>query len=150
MMIFSRIFTAAGAALILTGIFLPFLAVPIFHDDTFYELTQQGAWIAIGLAVISLGCVAFRRFGLLYFTGLATVTLVIYTMYEVNTRKAGYLTDFQKALEGSPLKGLGVSFVKSVDFTHGAAFMLAGALILICVPLLGSRISLRRNSGRTP
>ncbi len=145
-MILRRLFTLVGAGLITAGAFIPFLSVPIFKDDAFIELSRSGGLIVIACVILSLGCVFYRRFALLYLTGGTSLVLVIFTIYQVNARKTAYITDFNRALEGSPLKGIGLSFVRAVDITHGAALMLAGAVILICVPLLGGRITLRKKS----
>ncbi|MBI5266835.1 MAG: hypothetical protein HY851_06340, partial [candidate division Zixibacteria bacterium] len=76
--------------------------------------------------------------------------LLFYSLQKVGEQKAAVLSDISQSLEGSPLKGLGVGFVNSVDYRYGWALMLLGAVILILVPLLGSRLGRRvKSASRT-
>jgi hypothetical protein len=122
---------------------MPFLGVPLFRDQTYWQLSRTGAIILLSLAALSLVAAAFRKFSWLYLIGLGSLGLLIYSIQKVGARKATVLSDMAQSLEGSPLKGLGVGFVKSVDYRYGWAVMLLGAIILILVPLLGNRIGRR-------
>jgi len=143
-----RIFTLAGSSLIIAGTFVPFLGVRLLHDRTYWQLSSTGAIILVSLAVLSLVAAGFRKFGWLYLTGLGSLGLLFYSIQKVGEQKASVLSDISQSLEGSPLKGLGVGFVNSVDYRYGWALMLLGAIILILVPLLGSRLSRREKSLR--
>lgn len=125
---------------------MPFLGVPLFRDKTYWELSITGAIILLALTLLSLIAAGFRKFGWLYLTGLASLGLLIYSIQKVGERKATVLSEITQSLEGSPLKGLGVGFVKSVDYRYGWAVMLLGVVILILVPLLGNRIGRRAKS----
>ena len=143
---YHRIFTLIGSSLIALGTFVPFLGVPVLHDKTYWQLSTTGAIILIVLALLSMVAAGFRKFGWLYLTGLGSLGLLLYSIQKVSTRKADVLTDLAQSLEGSPLKGLGLGFVNAVDYRYGWAIMLLGAIVLIAVPLLGSRIKLRRRT----
>ena len=138
-----RIFTILGSALLTLGIFMPFLGVRFFKDQTYWQLSLSGAIILIALAVVSIVIALFRKFGLLYLTGGGALGLLVYSIQQVETRKAGMLADVTQSLSGSPLKGLGTGFVKSLDYRYGWAVMLSGAVILILIPLISNRISRR-------
>ncbi len=139
-------FSVIGSALLTIGNFVPFLGVPVLHDKTYWQLSTTGAIILIVLAALSLVAAGFRKFGWLYLTGLASFGLLLYSIQKVGTRKADVLSDLAQSLEGSPLKGLGLGFVNAVDYRYGWAIMLLGAIVLIAVPLLGSRINLRKRT----
>lgn len=141
-----RISTFAGSALLVTGIFVPFLGVRLLHDRTYWQLSTTGAIILISLAGLSVAIAAIRRFSWLYVTGLGSLGLLFYSLQKVGEQKAVVLSDISQSLEGSPLKGLGVGFVNSVDYRYGWALMLLGSVILFLVPLLGNRLSRRVKS----
>ena len=122
---------------------MPFLGVRYFKDQTYWQLSQSGAIILIALAVVSIVIALFRKFGLLYLTGGGALGLLVYAIQQVETRKAGMLADVTQSLSGSPLKGLGTGFVKSLDYRYGWAVMLLGAVILILIPLVSNRIGRR-------
>jgi hypothetical protein len=143
-----RLFTLIASALLTLGIFMPFLGVRYFKDQSYWQLSKTGAIVLIALAAISIIIAALRKFKWLYLTGIAAVGLLFYSINEVNNRKAGMLADVTHSLEGSPLKGIGVGFVESVDYRYGWAVMLTGAVILILVPLIGSRLMRRQNSAQ--
>jgi hypothetical protein len=132
-----------GAGLVVVGIFMPFLGMPIFRDENYFEISAAGAIILLALAGLSLLAAAFRKFGWLYLTGAGSLGLLLYSIQKVSERKATVLSDLSQSLKGSPLHGLGVGFVKAVDYRYGWAVMLLGAIILIAVPLIGNRIGLR-------
>ncbi len=140
---YRRLFALFGSALLTLGIFMPFLGVRYFKDQTYWQLSQSGAIILIALAVLSITIALFRKFGLLYLTGGGALGLLVYSIQQVETRKAGMLADVTQSLSGSPLKGLGTGFVKSLDYRYGWAVMLLGAVILILIPLISNRISRR-------
>ena len=141
-----RISVLIGSAFITLGIFMPFLGVRYFKDQSYWQLSKTGAIVLLALALLSVIIAAFRKFNWLYLTGISAVGLLFYSINEVNNRKAGMLTDMTQSLEGSPLKGIGVGFVKSVDYRYGWAVMLSGAVLLILVPLVGSRLARREKS----
>lgn len=141
-----RFFTLTASALLSLGIFMPFLGVRYFKDQSYWQLSKTGAIILITLAAISIVIALFRKFSWLYLTGIAAVGLLFYSINEVNNRRASMLADVTQSLDGSPLKGFGVGFVKSVDYRYGWAVMLAGAIILILVPLIASRLARRQKA----
>jgi len=144
-----RIFTLAGSVLIIIGTFVPFLGVRLLHDRNYWQISTTGAIIILSLAGLSLVIAAFRKFNWLYLTGLGALGLLVYSIQKVGEQKAAVLSDISQSLEGSPLKGLGVGFVNSVDYRYGWALMLLGSVILVLVPLLGNRLGRRvKSSGQ--
>lgn len=140
---YHRLFAIIGSALLALGIFMPFLGVRYFKDQTYWQLSQTGAIILIALAVISIVIALYRKFSWLYITGGGALGLLVYSIQQVETKKAGMLADVTQSLNGSPLKGLGTGFVKSLDYRYGWAVMLLGAVILILIPLVSNRIGRR-------
>ncbi|MEW6050208.1 MAG: hypothetical protein AB1644_04000 [Candidatus Zixiibacteriota bacterium] len=139
-----QLIALVASALNATGAFLPMLGVPLLLDKNFFQLSKSGAWILIGLAGLSVLIVLLRKYRALYITGLASLGLVIYSLISIHERRSGYQQDLQQGMDKSPLQDIGVGFLKGVNIEYGWWVMVIGAVLLIAVPLVGSRLKWQR------
>jgi hypothetical protein len=146
----SQIVTVAAAVLCGAGTMLPLVGVPLLRDRNFFQLSPNGAWILVGLTAVSLLIALTRKYQALYVTGLASLALVVYTLMAIHLKRSGYQQNIEDGMDKSPIRDLGASFMKNVTIRYGWWVMLIGAILLVAVPLVGSRLAPARPKAEKP
>lgn len=141
-----RIVTVIGGLLMIVGVFLPMLSIPILHDDSYFELSPGGACTILVLGALSIVIALFKRFRLLYLTGLVALGLLVYTYFQIDKRRTAAQNDLRERVIDTPLKHMSEGLVSRVGLRYGWPSMMIGAAITVAVPLVGSRLS-RREKG---
>ena len=148
--LFRQAIAVIGSSLLGIGVFLPMLGVAIFRDHSYYSLSPGGATILIVLAGLSILLAVTKRFQWLYVTGIFALGLVIYTLIAMNNRQSAIQSDLKEHVADMPLKSLSQNLVSSVRLRIGWPMMFAGALLILSVPLIGSRVSRRKREPEPP
>lgn len=136
----SQIVTLVAVVLCGAGTILPLVGVPLLRDKNLFQLSPNGAWLLIGLTSLSLVIALLRKYQALYVTGLASLGLVVYTLVAIHVKRSGYQQNLENGMDQSPMKDLGVNFMKNVTIRYGWWVMLIGAILIVAVPLVGSRL----------
>ncbi|MFZ1683478.1 MAG: hypothetical protein WAU88_05025 [Candidatus Zixiibacteriota bacterium] len=143
-MIVRRALAVLGAILIAVGVFMPILGIPVFHDQSIMQLRPNAGWILLGLAVVTVLIVLTKKLGLLYVPGILAVVLLSYTLVAMQGRRDRIQSDIKSNVANTPVRGLVHGFVGSASLRFGWPLMMLGAVTIVAVPLVGSRMQRRR------
>ncbi len=133
-----------GAGLMVWGVTLPLLGMKIFRDESFFDLSPTGAIILISLAAISILSALFRKWWVLYLTGILALILLFYTVGEIENRKESMDTEFKQSVADGPLKSTMRGLVGATRVRYGFLVMAGGAVLVLAVPLLWGRVVFKR------
>lgn len=142
--ILRQLLVLVGAGLMIWGVSLPILGMKFFRDESFFDLSPTGAIILIGLALVSVAAALFRKWWGLYITCLLSLTLLFYTVGEIQNRKANMDADMREHVASGPLKNTMRGLVNATRVRHGFLVMAGGAILIGAVPLLWGRVVFKR------
>lgn len=137
----------AGAVLLLVGLFTPLVGVPFFSVN-YYTLTQFSSLAGLGFfllllcGVASILLAATKRFALLRWPGLASLLLLTYTFYVINSKISEAKTHVEKnmaSLQGTPnaqFKEMGSAFLSMIQMQWGWGILGAGAVLLLVAGMM--------------
>jgi hypothetical protein len=143
-MIVRRALALVGATFIAVGVFMPILGIPVFRDQSIMQLRPNAGWILLGLAAVTLLIVLTKRIALLYVPGILAVVLLSYTLIAMQGRRDQIQSDIKTNVANTPVRGLVHGFVGSASLRFGWPLMMLGAVTIVAVPLVGSRMQRRR------
>jgi hypothetical protein len=128
-----------GASLMVWGVFEPMLGIRLLRDESLMQLRPAGAVVIIALAVITVVLAIRKRYSWLYATGLVSAGLLIYAVFVLQAQKASAHQDLEHIAD-SPLRNFGSGLVDSAILRYGWVLVMLGALLILSVPLVGSRL----------
>jgi hypothetical protein len=147
--LFRQIITVIAGLMMTIGAFVPIIGVPIFKDDSYFDLSPSGAMIIISLAGLSVLVALTKRFWGLYITGILALALVIYTFFSIQERKSTIQADIRDHVANNPLKSLSAKIVGATSLRYGFNLMFLGSGILVAIPLVSSRIARVKKKSRS-
>ena len=120
-----------GSLLLFLGVFAPIVSAPIIGSQNYFQNgSGDGVLIAI-LALFSVLAVFTRRFRALWWTGLASLALLVFTFVTFQMRLSQLKQQMNTELADNPFKGLAAVAVQSVQLQWGWAVLVVGAVLVL-------------------
>ena len=123
-----------GSIVLFIGVFTPIVSVPIMGNMNYFQNGEGDGTIVLVLAVISLILVLAKKYKGLWFTGIASLGIMLFTFMSFQS-KMSQLTqlkaDMESELAGNPFRGLADMAIQSIQLQWGWALLLVGAALVI-------------------
>lgn len=120
-----------GSAILFVGVFAPIVSIPIVGNLNYFQNGKGDGTFVLILAVISFILVLLKMFKVLWFTGLGSMAIMIFTFTNFQTVLTDTKTQIEIELEGNPFRGLTDMAMQSVQIQWGWALLIIGAVLLI-------------------
>lgn len=134
----SEMWGYGGVLLLIFGVFAPLITVPIAGTVNYIQNgTGDGVFVLI-FAVLSAIFVAGENYKALWGTGGATIALLLFTFFSLQSRISEMRAEMQTELAGNPFRGLGEAMMQSVQMQWGWAMLGIGAVALLVAAKLGT------------
>lgn len=120
-----------GSIVLIIGVFTPIVSLPIVGSMNYFNNGQGDGTIVLGLAIVSLIVVLFKKYKALWLTGFASLGMLLYTFMNFQGRMAEARSEMQAQLEGNPFAGIGEMALQSVQIQWGWVVLVIGAVLLL-------------------
>jgi len=120
-----------GSAVLFVGVFAPIVSIPIIGNINYFQNGKGDGVIVLVLAVISLILILLKKFKGLWFTGLGSMGVVVFTFINFQINLANARTQMETELVGNPFRGIADMAMQSVQIQWGWALLIVGAVLVI-------------------
>ena len=120
-----------GSAVLLIGVFLPFISVPILGSQNYI---QNGKWegaLVLACAIASAIAVIVAKNKALWFTGIGSLGALAYSFINFERMMSQARSELSHELAGNPLRSLGDLALGSIRLDWGFAVLIIGSLVII-------------------
>jgi len=129
-----------GCVLLFIGVFMPLIRIPFIGDVNYLANGKGDGIIILVLAVVSLFLVLSKNYKGLYFTGLASAGLMIFTFINIQSRISDMKVSMNKSLAGNPFRGIADAAAHAVQIQWGWAFLILGVILLLIAAAANSEV----------
>ena len=120
-----------GSIILFVGVFTPILSVPIMGNINYFQNGKGDGTIVLILAVISFILVLIKKYKGLWFTGLGSIGVLLFTFINFQLRMSQVIANMESELAGNPFRGLADIAMQSVQLQWGWALLIVGAALVI-------------------
>ncbi len=123
-----------GSIVLSLGVFTPIVSVPIMGNMNYFHNGKGDGTIVLILAVISLVLVLANKYKGLWFTGIGSLGVILFTFIKfqaIMSIMSQAKADMELELAGNPFRGLAVMAMQSVQLQWGWALLIVGAALVI-------------------
>ena len=120
-----------GSVVLLIGVFTPNAIIVSMGSRTYFQNVQGDDTIILVFAVISLVMTLMEKYKVLWFTGSASLAVMLFTFINFQTRMSQFRADMELELADNPFRGLAEMAISSVQLQWGWAFLVVGAALVI-------------------
>ena len=120
-----------GSIILIVGVFTPILSVPIMGNMNYFQNGEGDGTIILILAVISFILVLIKKCKGLWFTGLGSVGVLLFTFIDFQSRMSQIIANMESELAGNPFRGLADIAIQSVQLQWGWALLIVGSALII-------------------
>ena len=120
-----------GSVVLFIGVFAPIVSVPIMGNINYFQNGQGDGMIILVLAAISLILVLMEKYKALWFTGSASLAVMLFTLVNFQTKMSQFKADMELELADNPFRGLADMAISSVQLQWGWALLVVGAVLVI-------------------
>jgi hypothetical protein len=120
-----------GSTILFIGVFTPIVSVPIMGNINYFQNGKGDGTIVLILAVVSLILVLTKKHKGLWFTGLTSIGIMLFTFINFQTKMSQAKAEMESNLAGNPLRGFADVAMQSVQLQWGWALLIVGAALII-------------------
>jgi hypothetical protein len=133
-----------GSIVLFIGVFAPIVSVPIVGNMNYFQNGEGDGTIILILATISFILVLAKKYGGLWFTGIGSLMVMLFTYMSFQSRMSQAKADMETELAGNPFLGLADMAIQSVQLQWGWALLIVGAALLIASAAMNDEIQADR------
>ncbi len=126
-----QMFGIIGSIVLFVGVFTPIISVPVVGSLNYFQNGKGDGVIVLVLAVISMVLVLAKRYGGLWFTGVGSLALMLFTFVNFQVRVSQMREEMETKLAGNPFRGIADVAMQSIQIQWGWAVLIIGAALLI-------------------
>ena len=133
-----------GAVALGIGVFLPYESVPAGGTVSYWSAGGGGGTAIVGFALLSAFLVFVNKSIALWYTGLATLVLLVYGFVEVQFAREDSLNEARAHASGVTLADIGelaADAPQLVQLQWGFAVLVAGVVLVLTGAIVGERPS---------
>lgn len=131
----------AGSLILFLGVFMPIIRAPIVGSLNYFQNGKGDGTIVLILAVISFILVLQKKYKGLWFTGLGSLGMLLFTFINFQRGLAQMQAQLQRELTDNLFAGLGELALRSVQLQWGWAFLVIGTVLVIATAAVGGTIT---------
>jgi len=120
-----------GSIILFVGVFAPIVSVPIMGNMNYFQNGKGDGVIVMVLAVASLVLVMTKNYKGLWFTGLGSFGVMLFTFINFQSKMSQMKSDMESKLAGNPFRGFADVAMQSVQLQWGWALLIVGAGLVI-------------------
>ncbi|WP_295400866.1 hypothetical protein [uncultured Thiocystis sp.] len=120
-----------GSIFLCIGVFAPIASVPIMGDVNYFQNGRGDGSIVLVLALISLVLVLAEKYKGLWFTGIVSLGIMLFTFINFHSKISQVKADMESELASNPFRGLADAAIQSVQLEWGFALLIVGAVLVI-------------------
>jgi hypothetical protein len=120
-----------GSIVLFIGVFTPIVSVPIMGNMNYFQNGKGDGTLVLILAVISLGLALANKYKGLWFTGIGSLVVMLFTFINFQSTMSQAKADMESELAGNPFRGLADMAMQSVQLQWGWALLIVGAALVI-------------------
>lgn len=120
-----------GSIVLFIGVFMPAVSVPIMGNMNYLQNGEVDGTIVLLLAVVSLVLVLAKRYKGLWFTGLGSLGVLLFTFINFQLRKSQARAGMKSELAGNPFREVIDMAMQSIQLQWGWVLLIVGATLLI-------------------
>lgn len=120
-----------GSIVLLLGVFTPIVSIPIVGNINYFRNGSGDGTIVLIIAVISLVSILLNKNKFLWFTGIGSLGVMLFTFINFQIRIADLKSEMQTGLEDNPFKGLAEIAMNSVQLQWGWVVLIIGVALVI-------------------
>ncbi len=118
-----------GSLLLFIGAFAPIVSVPLMGNQNYFQNGKGDGVVIVVLALLSLIGILGRQFRLLWWTGLASLGVLLFTFVNFQLKLSELKDQMNTQLAGNPFKGLADMAVQAIQLQWGWAVLIIGAVL---------------------
>jgi len=120
-----------GSIVLFIGVFSPIISVPIMGSMNYFHNGKGDGTIVLVFASFSLLLVLIKKYRLLWFTGLGSLGIMLFSFINLQSRMSQTRADMESELAGNPFRGLADMTMQSIQLQWGWALLFIGAALVI-------------------
>ena len=120
-----------GSLVLFVGVFTPIISLPIVGSMNYFQNGKGDGVIVLALAIASLILTLTKRYRGLWFTGIGSLAVMIFTFVNFQMRMSDAQAQIESQLSGNPFRGLTDIAMQSVQIQWGWALLIVGAGLVI-------------------
>jgi len=124
-------FGIAGSILLFFGVFAPIVRVPTIGNINYFRFEKGYATIICILAAISLFLTIKNKRKWLYFTGIASFSIVAITFMHFYMKSLDTTINIERKLSWNPFHGFTDISMDNIRFQWGLAILITGSVFII-------------------
>ena len=125
-----------GSVILFVGVFMPIISVPVMGSVNYFQNGRGDGTIIIALAAVSLILVARGKYKGLWFTGVGSLGMMVFSFVSFRVRMSQAQAEPQAELADNTFAGLGELAMKSVQLQWGWAVLVVAAAMVIAAAAL--------------
>jgi hypothetical protein len=120
-----------GSIILTIGVFMPIVSFPIVGSINYIYNGRGDGVLVLMLAVISIILVSLKIYKGLWFTGIGSLWVMLYTFINLQSGISKMKKDLNSDLADNPFRGLADIAVNSVQIQWGWAVLVVGSGLMI-------------------
>lgn len=108
-----------GSIVLFIGVFTPIVSVPIMGNMNYFQNGKGDGTLVLILALISLGLALANKYKGLWFTGIGSLVVMLFTFINFQSKMSQAKADMESELAGNPFRGLADMAMQSVQLQWG-------------------------------
>jgi len=120
-----------GSMILFVGVFTPIVSIPFIGNLNYFQNGKGDGTIVLILAVASLVLVLTKNYKWLWFTGIGSLGVLLFTFINFQLKMSEVKTDMESQLAGNPFRGFADVAMQSVQLQWGWALLIVGAALVI-------------------
>jgi len=120
-----------GSLVLFVGVFTPIISLPIVGNMNYFQNGKGDGVIVLALAIVSLILTLTKRYRGLWFTGIGSLAVMIFTFVNFQMRLSDAQAQVESQLSDNPFRGLADIAMQSVQIQWGWAVLIVGAGLVI-------------------
>ena len=120
-----------GALVLFIGVFTPIVSVPTVGYINYFEYEKIDGVVILGLAVISFLLLLAKKYRVLWFTGMASMGVLLFTFINLQIKISGIKDKLGVELAGNRPAGIGEMATRSVQIEWGWPVLTIGAAFIL-------------------
>ncbi|MHC0067539.1 type IV pilin-like G/H family protein [Nostoc sp. UIC 10890] len=131
-----------GAIILFIGVFTPIVSVPIAGSFNYFYNGKGDGVILIGIAIISLIIALKEKFKLLWWTGIASLGVLLLGLINFQMRISQLKSQMEDELAGNMFKGIADVAAQSIQLQWGWVILIIGTGLILAAAAIPERENL--------
>ncbi len=126
-----KLLGVAGSVILFLGVFMPIVSLPMVGNVNFFQNGEGDGTLILLIALLSILFSLREAFKWLWFTGVASVGILLLTLIAFHSRIGLVKQQMESQLADNPFRGLADIALQSVQLQWGWAVLMVGAVMIV-------------------